>query len=462
MNYKNEIEFSSFRDPSGFLFRHDGKLYRQINTNYKENYDAILSSGLYTTLVKQGLMVPHEEVEGIQSIKTDLMYKIIRPEEIKFISYPYEWSFHQLRASALTTLKIARIALDYGMSLKDASAYNIQFHKGNWCLIDSLSFEKYQEGEPWVAYRQFCQHFLAPLALMAYLNPRLGLMNRLFIDGIPLDLASQLLPINSKLNFGLLVHIHLHALSQNRYADQSSTGKEIKKNFSKNAFVGILESLRKTIKKLKIKMDNTEWASYYSDTNYSNTAFYSKKEIIKDFIEQITPTSVWDIGANTGNFSRITSDKEIFTVAFDIDPGAVAKNYLNVRKDHERNLLPLVMDLTNPSPGIGWAHKEREALMERGPVDLIMALALVHHLTITNNVPFTKQAEFLKELCTYLIIEFVPKSDSQVKRLLSSRRDIFDDYTTEGFEETFEEYFTILAKESINDSLRVVYFMKAK
>ncbi|MBG0785918.1 MAG: SAM-dependent methyltransferase [Anaerolineaceae bacterium] len=458
----DSYQFASFRDPSGFLFYKDGVLYRQVNQSYREHYDRLMESGLYDALVKQGLMVPHLETDAVEAVNPDLAYRVIQPEIVDFISYPYEWCFHELRSAALTTLRLARTALDHGMILKDASAYNLQFVGGRWQLIDTLSFEIYEEGEPWVAYKQFCQHFLAPLALMAYGDPRLNLMSRLFIDGIPLDIAAKLLPGKTKLRFGLMTHIHLHARTQKRYAGKEVRREEVKGKVSHQSLVGLLDSLRNTVKGLTVRTSGTEWADYYQDTNYSEAAFEQKKAIVKRYIEKVQPAGVWDLGANTGEFSRLASDAGIFTVAFDVDPGAVSKNYIQARKNREENLLPLVMDLTNPSPGLGWAHRERESLMARGPVPMVMALALVHHLAISNNVPLGKLAQFLNDICEYLVIEFVPKSDSQVQRLLRSREDIFDRYTVSGFEADFRNYFEIMEQTQVPGSERILYLMKAK
>ena len=459
---KKVSQSASFRDPSGFLFHQDGILFRQVNQEYRKHYDHLIQSGFYQALVDQNLMVSHNEIEDVAPPLPEIAYKVIKPEMVGFISYPYEWSFHQLRSAALTTLRLARMALDHGMILKDASAYNLQFHQGRWQLIDTLSFEIYKEGEPWVAYKQFCQHFLAPLALMAYRDQRLNLMSRLFIDGIPLDISAMLLPLRTKLRFGLLTHIHLHARTQKRYAGKEVSQDEVKGKISHQSLVGLLDSLRNAVKDLSVRTSRTEWADYYQDTNYSEAAFNEKKAIVKAFIQKVQPSSVWDLGANTGEFSRLACEQGIFTVAFDVDPGAVSKNYIQVRKNREMNHLPLVMDLTNPSPGLGWGHEEREALMARGPVSMVLALALIHHLAISNNLPLPRLAQFFHDICQYLVIEFVPKSDSQVQRLLRSRKDIFDQYTVEGFESAFKQYFDIIEHQQVSGSERILYLMKIK
>jgi hypothetical protein len=451
---------SSFRDPSGFLFTREGVLYRQVNELYRDNYERLLDSGLYQSLVDDHLLIPHEEV-SIAAADTQCSYKIIRPEPLSFISYPYEWCFSQLKNAALATLDIQKRALECGLSLKDASAYNIQYHRGQPILIDTLSFERYQEGTPWVAYRQFCQHFLAPLALMAYTDVRLCQLLRIYIDGIPLDLASSLLPFRSRLSFPLLMNLHLHASAQKRYAGRPAQKQVQERQLSRNALVGLLENLKSAVDKLRWRPSGTEWADYYADTNYSDSAEQHKAQLVGGFLQELSLNSVWDLGANTGKYSRLASKLGVPTVAFDIDPGAVERNYLQSRQAEDANILPLVVDLTNPSSDLGWHHQERASLLKRGPADAILALALVHHLAIANNVPLDHLARFFSEAGHWLVIEFVPKSDSQVKRLLATREDIFPGYTQLGFEQAFSDYFKIRIAEPIQESERILYLMES-
>lgn len=451
----NNIVEGSFRDPSGFLFWKNGELYRQINNSYKEDYDTLMKSGLYDELVEKGLLVSHSEID----VDNNGAYKIIKPELIKFISYPYEWCFSQYKDAALCTLKIQKIAMKYGMSLKDSSVYNIQFKDSRPIFIDTLSFEKYEEGKPWVAYKQFCQHFFAPLALMSYKDIRLGQLMRVFIDGIPLDLASSLLPSSTKFKFSLLTNIHLHAKTQESYSDKAVDTKQYK--MSKTNFMALIESLESAVKKLEWKISDTEWGDYYNNTNYSDKAFLCKKSLVEEYLKDTNTKSVWDLGANTGIFSRIASGQGINTIAFDIDPLAVEKNYLQINKNDEKDILPLILDLTNPSPSIGWANSERDGLMKRKLPDTVFALALIHHLAISNNLPFYKIADFFKNICKYLIIEFVPKSDSQVQKLLSTREDIFDNYDQESFEKEFSKLFTIRKSTKIEGTDRILYLMEA-
>jgi hypothetical protein len=410
---------SSFRDPDGFLFVRDKILYRQVNQACGQDYDLLMGSGLYSALVEKRLLIPHAEVD-VSPFDADKAYKIIAPEQIPFISYPYEWSFSQLKDAALTTLKIQRLAFQFGMSLKDCSAYNIQFHQGSPVFIDTLSLERYQPGRPWIAYRQFCQHFLAPLALMALKDVRLNQLLRIYIDGIPLDLARKLLP----LRMSLFAHIHLHAFSQGYFQDKQVRTADYK--VGKMSFLGLVDNLESAVRKLRWKPGGTPWGDYYGSLGYSGEAFEHKKKVVSDFLDLVNPRTGWDLGANTGLFSRIAADKGIRIVSFDNDPAAVEKNYLECVKEQRKNLAPLLIDLTNPSPGIGWQNEERSSFMERGPVEVVMALALVHHLVISDNLSFEMIAEFFSRICSFLIVEFIPKDDPQVKRLLATREDILD------------------------------------
>ena len=453
---------SSFRDPCGFVFLDQGVLKRQINEAYRDDYEALTGSGLGDVLVAEGLLIPHEEL-GDEEARRRGAYKVIRPEPVDFISYPYEWCFGQLKDAALATLRIQSLALDHDMSLKDASAFNIQFRRGRPVLIDTLSFERLEKGRPWVAYGQFCRHFLAPLALMSTRDVRLGQMSRVFLDGIPLDLASELLPAKSRLKLGLQIHIHSHAKSQLKHAGKGVGRDEVKGRFSMKAFRGLVDNLRAVIESIEWEPAGTEWVDYYAEaTHYSEAALEAKQRLVDQFVRAVNPGTVWDLGANTGMFSLIAARHSRHTVAFDIDPAAVELHYREIkRRDERTDVLPLVLDLTNPSPALGWANRERDSLAGRSPVDLVLALALIHHLAIGNNVPFERVAYELSRLARSLVIEFVPKDDPKVRFMLASREDIFDRYSQDDFERAFEARFRITSKDPVGDSGRTLYLMDA-
>jgi len=295
---------------------------------------------------------------------------------------------------------------------------------------------------------------------MSYVDIRLNQLFRIYIDGIPLDLTSSLLPLRTYFKFSLLSHIHFHAKSQRYFGNKPLRADNLKMNHL--SFLGLIDNLESLIKKLHWKYESTEWSNYYKDTNYSQDAFEHKKQLVSEFLSRINPKSIWDFGANIGIFSRIGSNKGIFTISFDIDSSAVDRNYRECVRNKETNILPLLIDFTNPSPGIGWENKERMSLSDRGPADCVFALALVHHLAISNNTPFSKIAHFFSGLSTTLIIEFIPKHDSQVQRLLASREDIFFDYTQEIFEKEFKVFFNIISANKIRHSERILYLMEKK
>lgn len=457
-----EVVSGSFRDPSGFLFHSDGVLYRQVNQSYSADYDLLMASGLYEALSKAGKLVPHEEVSSVAPLTNDA-YRVIKPQLIPFISYPYEWSFSQLKDAALLTLDLQEEALKRGMSLKDASAFNVQFVGAKPIFIDTLSFERYVEGTPWVAYQQFCQHFLAPLALLSQCDIHLRTLSSSFLHGVPLSLASALLPKSSWFKFSHLIHIHLHARSQQKYADAAGGGKASPaRPLNRTALLGILDSLRTSVQKLHWAPGGTEWADYYDATNYTSRALSEKETIVDTLIREVRPAVAWDLGANNGLFSRLAAANGAYTVACDVDPSAVEKSYLLCKKEGNAALLPLIVDLTNPSPSLGWAHTERKSLLDRGPTDLVLALALIHHLAISNNVPMDNLARFFASCGKSLIIEFVPKQDSQVQKLLASRKDIFPEYTQSDFERYFSRYFSIERSVPVPETSRVIYLMKVK
>ncbi|MEM7219614.1 MAG: class I SAM-dependent methyltransferase [Pseudomonadota bacterium] len=443
------------------MFEREGKLYRQINESYAADYERLTASGLYDALVNRGWLIPHEECE-----EPGDGWRVIAPERIPYVSYPYEWCFSQLRDAALLTLDIQLLALDHGMTLKDASAFNVQFRGARPVFIDTLSFAQLDAEAPWIAYRQYCQHFLAPLALMSYAEPRVRKLLLGFIDGVPLDLAARLLPLRSRLRYSMLAHIHLHARSQGQHAD--SQGAAGGRKMSLTLLKALIQSLRSATQKCELPSRlNTEWGDYYSDTNYSIESMDDKEVLINTLVKKYAPAdgTVHDLGANTGRFSRIAAQLQMQVVSHDIDELAVERNYLAGRQaqgvDHT-HVLPLVLDLTNPTPALGWNASERDGFTDRCRGDVVMALALIHHLAISNNTPLGKVAEFLAPLSRTLIIEFVPKGDSQVDRLLATREDIFPDYHEQGFEAAFAPYFDLKEKQPVGGTNRTMYAFESR
>lgn len=455
---KHKVE-ASFRDKSGFVYEENGVFYRQVSYSYQQHYAHLMSSGLYDALTKKGWLLEHEEIA--HKMGQYDTYKILYPEQLSFISYPYSWSFGMLKDAALLTLKIQKLALKHDMILKDASAYNVQFIGSRPVFIDSLSFETYTEGVAWVAYGQFCRHFLAPLALMAYKDVSLNKLLIAHLDGIPLPLVSKLLPWKTRLNINLALHIHLHARTQVRSQDKKIEKKP--QSLPKNALLNLCTSLESTIKKLNWQPTATEWHDYY-DKSVGKAYFEHKKDLVTAFLEDTTSTTgrVLDLGANDGTFSQLAAKVGKDVLSFDIDPACVEQNYQRLKTEKETRITPLIVDVTNPDPAIGWQNRERTSLWERTNAETTMALALIHHLCISNNIPLSMVAKWLSDISQHLIIEFVPKTDKKVQILLQNREDIFDDYTLEHFIDQFSKYFNIKKQTIITPTERVLFLMKKK
>jgi hypothetical protein len=456
-----KAQAASFKDPSGFVFFRNGRIYRQINTRYQADYEMLINSGLYAELAKAGFLISHADTA--LELPTGA-YKIIEPVEIPFVSYPYEWCFGQLKDAALLTLAIQKKAFGHGMSLKDASAFNIQFIGSKPVFIDTLSFEKYREGRPWIAYKQFCEHFLAPLALAAFKDIRLAQLARVHLDGIPLELAAKLLPLRAKTNPAIFFHIFLHARAQASLSNRNIATTAGGQIFSRAAFSELIDNLEAAVKNLVWKPEKTVWTDYGGETceSYDNAALEQKKSVVEKFVKSVGPKNTWDIGANSGTFSRIAANAGSYVVSMDNDPSVIEKNYLEAKANGQKNLLPLLADITNPTPGTGWANAERDSLTDRKNPDIVLALALIHHLAIAKNIPLEAIARFFADICGSLAIEFIPKEDRQVQRLLNCREDIFVDYNESAFEAEFSRYFEIREKTKLTDSKRTLYLMIRK
>ena len=448
------LHTSSYKDIDAQVCYVDGTLYREIKPSYFKNYDLLNNSGLYEKLTEQNLLVKHIECKELST--TSLF---IKPEKV-FISYPWEWSFSQLKDAALLTLDVLKTSLDYGMILKDANCYNVQFYKGKPLFIDTTSFEKYEEGMFWSGYLQFCSNFITPLALMAHTDLNLGKLLLAYPDGLDLTLVTKLLPFKTRFDFGLFLHIHQHALFQSKF---ENSHKKINYKYSRFQLLSLIDSLYRCVNKLSIKKQKTQWDNYYNITNYTDKSFKQKIDIVTDIKNKLLPKTVLDIGANNGYFSRIFSDcaKQILSTDYDIN--TVEQNYIKSKQNNETSICPLVIDITNTSPAIGLNNEERFSFLQRASKnDVVLALALVHHLAIGKNIPLYKIAEFFSQFGKFLIIEFVNKDDSQVQKLLINRKDIFVEYSEESFEKAFTSNFKILEKHYLDNSDRLIYLMENK
>src|SRR5690606_23665435 len=360
-------------------------------------------------------LIPHTE------ISRDDNQILLQAEKVPFISYPYEWSFLQYKHAALLTLKLQKFCLKHNYSLKDASAFNITFHNGKPIFIDTLSFDFYEENAPWKAYKQFIMHFLGPLVLTKYYGHDFLKTLASEIDGIPLRKLSKLLPATTYLNPTLFTNVHLLAKYDQKY---SQSQKPTTQHLSKAAQLNLIDSLYEYIKNLKVD-SATEWDDYYNQLNYNDKAYRVKKEYVKQWFSGLSGKSIIDIGGNDGTFSR-ELDGADFIIAADIDPNAVEQNYRKVIANNETHILPIVADVLNPASGYGFSNAERFSFIDRvASLNLhgCLALAVIHHITLSGNIPFGMSAQFFSKMAPNLLIEFPTRDDSWVQFLLDSKRD---------------------------------------
>ncbi len=446
---------ASFKDSSGFVFQANGVHYRQVNQSYAGDYDLLMNSGLYKTLTEKKLLIPHTEIEENLTGSPDC-FKILLPLQLSFISYPYEWSFGQLQDAALLTLKIMKLAVAHGMILKDATPFNIQFNDGRPIFIDTLSCEKHDTAKPWIAYRQFCECFLFPLYLEHYLKTGIQKILSNYLDGIPVDITARLLPVKSGFSMGVWLHVYLQ---NNIKQDKGAVSRQ--GNFDKKKLGHLVDHLESIITRFAVSRSHASpWSNYYQETILSRNYLEEKEKIFRDFIEGIHFNAALDAGANDGYFSMILGEKKSSVIAIDSDGQCISNLYHAVKKNNLTNILPLCIDITNPSPAVGFRNTERQSFLQRIHVDLVAALALIHHLVLGKNIPLEEVAAFMETITQkYLVIEFVPPGDPKARELTKNKSD-YHQYDIAAFEKCFGTLFTIEKKQGIPGTERVLYRLK--
>jgi hypothetical protein len=447
----------SYRDQDGFVVVKNHTVYRYVNFSYAKEYDHLLESGLYQILVNEGLLISHSETDLNDTGEEDY-YKILIPDKINFISYPYEWSASQWKEVITQFLTINTICLEHGMILKDATPFNFTFHKGRCIFFDSLSFEFYEDGKPWLAYRQFCETMLGPFSLIYFKSRDWGKMMHAQINGWPLTFISSNLPTSSWFNACILLHIHWHA--KYRQADKKI---EQKSSFTGEKILVLLKMIQDSVQKWKLRSINTNWTDYYETGILSKMYFDTKVDIVSKWLDEIKPKQVIDLGANNGQFSLIAALYAKNVISVENEHNCIEDLRTQIREQNISNIDTVIADITQPTPGIGWNNEEREPLLQRLHGDMLLALALIHHLCIAANVPLSFVAQLFARITNkYALVEFIPRTDPKVIMMLYNRKDIFEDYTEEQFVECFSVYFNKIKIEDCTSSNRKLYLWERK
>lgn len=458
------LNSGSFRDPLGNVYEKDNRVFRKVDTRYKEFCNRFLSSSFFIQNKKKEIVDTKFIKSADIGLKEDSPSSFwLEHEKIDLITYPHEWGFETLKKAALFHLKLQKKAFEAGFMLKDASPYNIQFKTGKPIFIDLLSFEDYREGSYWIAYKQFCENFLNPLLIKYYTGVDHNQFFRGSINGIDAKLTSKMLPLSSWLSFKTISHVHIAAWAQNRVdATSKSIKRDLKSGISSHNLIAFWESLVLFIKKLKIKK-KTYWENYENNTSYKDEAALAKDELVGNFVSKHNLQTIVDLGCNTGRYSRIAfkhGAKRV--IGLDVDSGAIDKANLD-NELKNKDFIGLQFDLMNPSPAIGWFNSERSTLWERIPkIDGIICLALIHHICIGNNIPIAEFIKFLFSLTNNILIEFVPKADPMVSGLLANRLDIFTNYNEKSLEKEILKYAKIHNINELKGSTRKLYECHSK
>lgn len=451
---------ASFRDRSGRVYHRDGRIYRTVMLQAADDFEFVRGTGLIDRLVqaKQLVAENHANVDLVGGAAAGARYVLEHPK-LPFISYPYEWSFGALKSAALLQLDVHLEALEHGVTLSDASAYNVQFQGASPIFIDGLSFRRYVDGEYWSGHRQFCDQFLNPLLLQSILGVPHNAWYRGSLDGISAEHLNDLLPWHSKLSWGVFTNVVMQARLQSRTRnDDSALRRAEARKLPLTGLKELLRGMRRWISRLRPKgVRTTDWQGYADNNSYQAEESAAKRQFVAEFVREVSPDMLWDMGCNTGDYSMVALESGAGrVVGFDFDHNAVDAAYQRSAAT-DAKFLPLVLDAVNPSPGQGWAQSERKGLDERGSADALVALALVHHLAIGKNVPLTDVVNWLVQLAPVGIIEFVQKSDPMVQQLLRLREDIFEDYNQQTFEAALERHASITKSEQVSATGRRLY-----
>jgi len=454
-----QLEPGSFRDRQGQVFYKNGKVYRLLKDQAYADFKLLKSTRFWKDFSEN--IISTEEVKLPAYAKKEWA-GMLHHQRVPFISYPFEWCFSQLKDAAILHLKLMGAALDEDFILKDASPYNIQFIGHRPVLIDVPSLTQFQGSSLWVGYRQFCQMFLYPLMIQSYKDIDFQPELRSQIDGIKAERANKFFWLGDRLRAGVFVHVYLQAKAQARFGHRKlSLNNEIKSpDIGKTIIKHNLRSLHKILQQLIWERSTSEWSHYAQTHSYDKADQSAKEGFIKDCIRSSKFKLVWDLGCNTGHYSKLVAGQADFVLAADSDHLAVEKLYFDLKSGGPDNIIPMVLDLANPTSALGWRESERKALSEREKPELMLALALIHHLAIGNNIPLDQIVDWLAEQKSALVVEFVGKSDDMVQKLLQNREDIFSDYTQQHFEKLLKKKFRILKSQPLKDGDRVLYFAK--
>ena len=456
------LEPGSFRDWDSRVFYDDARVLRALSEDGLADWVALSESKLFEQAVAEGKLVATSRIDDASIAGAAA---VLEHERIPFVSYPYEWTFAMLQDAALLQLELLRRGLEENLILKDSSSYNVQWRGARPVFIDVGSFERLRQGEPWAGYRQFCMLFLNPLLLQAYKGVDFRPWLRGSLEGITPVEARRLVSFRDLFRRGVMTNVALHARLERRHDDSERDVKsELKRaGFKKELIAANVRRLEKLVRALEWEPGSTAWSDYSATTSYDEVDAARKEEFVREVVHTRAWNLVWDIGCNEGRHSRIAAENARYVVALDGDPAVVDRLYRSLAVEGETTILPLVADVTDPSPALGWQGLERKTLEARGRPELTLCLAVLHHVAIGGNVPVPEFLSWLAGLGTALVIEFPTRDDPRVATLLKRKKaGAHPDYDREPFERALAERFEIERTEELAGGTRVLYHAKPR
>jgi SAM-dependent methyltransferase len=458
-------EPGSFRDPDSAVFTADGKVLRGLSGRAATDYERLSGTSFFPRLVGSGQIVRTAVHEGDAppSPRGAPWTRVLEHERVPVVSYPYEWPFAMLREAASLQLDVLVAALDDGISLKDGTAYNVQFFGSRPTFIDIGSFEP--ASGPWPGYRQFCQTMLFPLMVQAHLGVPFQPLLRGSIDGLTPSQVAGMFSGLRRFRKGVVRNVTLHSVLERRVTTASEQVKSDLKDsgFSADLAKATAKNLAKLVSRLEVARRGSTWSDYRDTCSYSDADAEAKLAFVRSAIAGGDAGLVLDLGANDGVYSLLAAERADYVVAVDGDEMVIDRLYRRLRAERNENVLPLVMNLVDPSGGIGWRNRERAAFADRVRPDVTLALALVHHLAIAANVPLPEVVSWLRSFGGRLVVEFVHVDDVQVQRLLANKpAGLFDDYRRDAFEARLSEQFLVHEQQSLPGGTRTLYFAEPK
>ncbi len=453
---------ASFRDPRGRIFIKNNRIFRLISDQGASDYQIVRDTNFLARMAGQNKTIEAREVDPaiLETPELNPQYVLEHPF-LPFISYPYEWCFPMMKKAAQLHLELQIYALEENLMFSDASAYNIQFIGPQPIFIDSLSVRPYRQGQIWEGHRQFCEQFLNPLLLRCLLGITHNAWYRGNLEGIPSDELCKMLPWYRKLSRNLFLHVVLPS-RLNNLAQSKNTGvlSNLSPHLPQTSLKKIFAQLYSWVNGLKPSSSNSTWGNYGSLHCYESEEIVKKQKFVSDFIQGTQPETVWDLGCNTGEYSELALRSGARKViGFDFDQDALEQAFERAEKNN-LDFLPLFFDGANPSPDQGWNSQERKGFLNRKNADAVLALAFEHHLTIGGNIPLDQFIDWLVSLAPCGVVEFIPKEDPNLKRMLSLREDIFTDYNEDSFRNLLEQKCRIIRSQIISKSGRKLYWFE--